>query len=69
MRLVDRLVAQTGLSVAVFGMVGLNVQVVSLRQGGRGPETGLFGGSQTPLAFSAAGWLLLAWVLPVSAWR
>jgi DNA-binding IclR family transcriptional regulator len=32
-RLLDRLVAQTGLSVAVFGMVGLNVQVVSLRQG------------------------------------
>jgi DNA-binding IclR family transcriptional regulator len=61
-RLVDRLVAQTGLSVAVFGMVGLNVQVVSLRQGGRGPETGLFGGSQTPLAFSVAGWLLLSTV-------
>jgi DNA-binding IclR family transcriptional regulator len=61
-RLLDRLVAQTGLSVAVFGMVGLNVQVVSLHQGSRGPDTGLLGGSQTPLAFSAAGWLLLSTV-------
>jgi DNA-binding IclR family transcriptional regulator len=61
-RLVDRLVAQTGLSVAVFGMVGLNVQVVTVRQGTRGPDVGLLGGSQTPLAFSAAGWLLLSTV-------
>ncbi len=61
-RLIDRLVAQTGLSVAVFGKIGVNVQVVSLRQGSRGPEIGLLGGSQTPLAFSAAGWLLLSTV-------
>lgn len=61
-RLIDRLVAQTGLSVAVFGKVGLNAQVVSLRQGTRGPEVGLLGGSQTPLAYSAAGWLLLSTV-------
>src|SRR5215207_4837214 len=61
-RLIDRLVAQTGLSVAVFGKVGLNAQVVSLRQGTRGPDIGLLGGSQTPLAYSAAGWLLLSTV-------
>jgi len=61
-RLIDRLVAQTGLSVAVFGMVGLNVQVVSVRQGTRGPSCDLLGGSQTPLAFSSAGWLLLSTV-------
>jgi DNA-binding IclR family transcriptional regulator len=59
-KLIDRLAAQTGLSVAVFGMVGLNIQVVSWRRGGRGFDGGLLGGSQTPLAFSAAGWLLLS---------
>lgn len=61
-RLVDRLVAQTGLSVALFGMVGLNAQVVGVRQGSRGPDAGLLGGSQTPMAYSAAGWLLLSTV-------
>lgn len=61
-RLIDRLVAQTGLSVAVFAMVGLNAQVVSIREGKRGPNVGLLGGSQTPLAFSAAGCLLLSTV-------
>ena len=62
-QLVDRLVAQTGLSVAIFGMVGLNTQIVSLRTGTRGvtPSTrNVFGGMQEPLGFSAAGWLLLS---------
>lgn len=64
-QLVDRLVAQTGLSVAVFGMVGLNTQIISLRTGSRGvtPSTrNIFGGMQEPLGYSAAGWLLLSTV-------
>jgi DNA-binding IclR family transcriptional regulator len=61
-RLVDRLVAQTGLSVAIFGMVGLNAQVIDWRRGVRGQECALLGGSQIPLAYSAAGWLLLSTV-------
>ena len=66
-QLVDRLVAQTGLSVAVYGMVGLNTQIISLRSGTRGmtPSTrNLFGGMQEPLGFSAAGWLLLSTIAP-----
>lgn len=71
-RLIDRLAAQTGLGVALFGMVGLNTQVVSWRAGGRGPahhepaahedaqSGGLSGGMQEPLLNSAAGWLLLS---------
>ena len=62
-QLVDRLVAQTGLSVAIFGMVGLNTQIVSLRTGTRGvtPSTrNVFRGMQDPLGLSAAGWLLLS---------
>ena len=62
-RLVDRLVAQTGLAVAVFGMVGLNTQIVSWRAGSRATAAstrGLFGGLQEPLQGSAAGWLLLS---------
>lgn len=61
--LIDRLVAQTGLSVAVFGMVGLKVQVVNWRSGARGTNAatrGIFGGLQEPLAYSAGGWLLLS---------
>jgi DNA-binding IclR family transcriptional regulator len=64
-RLVDRLVAQTGLAVGIFGMVGLNTQIVSWRAGSRSnsPATrGLFGGMQEPLYASAAGWLLLSTV-------
>jgi len=64
-RLVDRLVAQTGLAVGIFGMVGLNTQIVSWRAGSRNnsPATrGLFGGMQEPLFASAAGWLLLSTV-------
>lgn len=64
-RLTDRLVAQTGLPVAVFGMVGLNVQVVSWRPGSRKPPPackGVAAGLQIPLTESAAGWVLLATV-------
>jgi DNA-binding IclR family transcriptional regulator len=61
-RLVDRLVAQTGLTVAIFGMVGLNAQVIDWRRGARGQDCALLGGTQTPLAYSAAGWLLLSTV-------
>ena len=60
-RLIDRLVAQTGLSVAIFGMVGLNVQVVNWRRGAR-HDCPLLGGAMAPLAQSAAGWLLLSTV-------
>lgn len=64
--LVDRLSAQTGLAVAVFGMVGLNVQIFTWRSGTRNlrssrPE-GLCGGIQEQLSQSAAGWLLLSTV-------
>lgn len=64
-RLLDRLVAQTGLAVAIFGMVGLNAQIVSWRGSPRGTSPamrGLFGGLQEPLHASAAGWLLLSTV-------
>lgn len=62
-RLVDRLAAQTGLPVALFGMVGLKTQIVSWRAGSRASSAatrGLFGGLQEPLSDSAAGWLLLS---------
>lgn len=59
-RLVDRLVAQTGLSVAVFGMVGLKAQIVSWRSGTRVNVRGLHGGLLEALHESAAGWLLLS---------
>ena len=64
-RLTDRLVAQTGLPVAVFGMVGLNVQIVGWRPGSRRLPAacrGIAGGRQIPLSDSAAGWLLLSTV-------
>ncbi|MFA7586033.1 MAG: helix-turn-helix domain-containing protein [Novosphingobium sp.] len=66
-RLLDRLAAQTGLSVALFGMVGLKTQIVSWRDGSRCSQTatrGLFGGLQEPLSDSAAGWLLLSTIAP-----
>jgi len=62
-RLLDRLVAQTGLSVALFGMVGLKAQIVTWRTGNRstGPALrNLWGGLQVPLNESAAGCLLLS---------
>jgi DNA-binding IclR family transcriptional regulator len=63
--LIDRLVAQTGLSVALFGRVGLKVQIVSWHAGPRAsaqPVRGLFGGLQEPLSDSVAGQLLLSTV-------
>jgi DNA-binding IclR family transcriptional regulator len=62
--LVDRLAAQTGLTVAVLGMVGLNVQIFSFKSGTRAIRTsnpkGVSCGLQESLAQSAAGWLLLS---------
>lgn len=62
--LVDRLVAQTGLSVAVFGMVGLNAQIFLHKAGKRGIATsnpkGISCGLQDQLSNSAAGRLLLS---------
>jgi DNA-binding IclR family transcriptional regulator len=61
--LIDRLVAQTGLSVALFGRVGLKAQIVSWHNGPRAAAQtvrGLFGGLQVPLSESAAGVLLLS---------
>lgn len=62
-RLVDRLAAQTGLSVGLFGMVGLNTQILSWRNGQRGMTArsrSMFGGMQEPLLESAIGWLMLS---------
>ncbi len=62
-RLMDRLIAQTGLSVALFGKVGLNVQIISWRPGTRcdaSALSGIGGGMQIPLTLSAAGLLLLS---------
>ena len=62
--LIDRLSAQTGLGVAVLGMVGLSVQIFSWR-GGKYPlrtsqTDGFCGGQQENLTDSAAGLLLLS---------
>jgi DNA-binding IclR family transcriptional regulator len=62
--IIDRLVAQTGLGVAVFGMVGLSVQIFSWRSGTSVLSTarshGFFSGLQDRLSESAAGLLLLS---------
>ena len=64
--LIDRLSAQTGLAVAVFGMVGLKVQIFNWRAGKRTLRTsgaaGFSGGQQEHLSDSAVGWLLLSTV-------
>jgi DNA-binding IclR family transcriptional regulator len=61
--LIDRLSAQTGLAVAVFGMVGLKVQLFSWRAGKKALRTanpgGFCGGQQEDLSESAVGWLML----------
>ncbi len=66
--LIDRLSAQTGLAVAVFGMVGLKVQIFNWRAGQRTLRTsgvaGFSGGQQEHLSDSAVGWLLLSTVTP-----
>jgi DNA-binding IclR family transcriptional regulator len=64
--LIDRLAAQTGLGVAVFGMVGLKTQIFNWRAGKRtlrtSGATGFCGGQQEHLSDSAVGWLLLSTV-------
>ena len=62
-RLLDRLSAQTGLGVALYGMVGLNAQIMSWRSSARGANTKnrtIHGGMQEPLLDSAMGWLMLS---------
>lgn len=64
--LIDRLAAQTGLAVAVLGMVGTTVQIFNWRPGKwplRTSQTeGFCGGQQETLTESAAGLLLLSTV-------
>jgi DNA-binding IclR family transcriptional regulator len=64
--LIDRLSAQTGLGVAVLGMVGTTVQIFTWRPGKWPLRTshteGLCGGQQENLTDSAAGLLLLSTV-------
>jgi DNA-binding IclR family transcriptional regulator len=62
-RLIDRLLAQTGLSVGLFARVGLKTQLLMIRNGQRSiPAIAdeLFAGMQAPLTESAAGQLLLS---------
>lgn len=62
--IIDRLTAQTGLSVAVFGMVGLKAQIVTWRSGAETPRIpgapGFSGGLLDLLTDTAVGWLLLS---------
>jgi DNA-binding IclR family transcriptional regulator len=61
--MIDRLVAQTGLSVALFGRVGLKAQIIGWHTGPRASAQavrGLFGGLQEPLSDNAPGWLLIS---------
>jgi DNA-binding IclR family transcriptional regulator len=64
--LIDRLSAQTGLGVAVFGMVGLKAQIFNWRPGKRAIRSanaaGFSGGQQEFLTDTAVGWLLLSTV-------
>jgi DNA-binding IclR family transcriptional regulator len=64
--LIDQLSKQSGLGVAVFGMVGLKTQIFSWRGGKRALRTsqpdGFCGGLQESLTESAVGWLLLSTV-------
>lgn len=66
MRLMDRLAAQTGLSIALTGMVGLDSQIIVWRHGPRAPACtrDLFGGCKEPLARNSAGRLMLSTVSP-----
>jgi len=65
-RLIERLSAQTGLAVGVFGMVGLNVQIFNWRNSQypmrTSQEGGFACGQQESLTESAAGLLLLSTV-------
>lgn len=62
-RLIDRLAARTGMSVALFDMVRLNSQIALWRPGPRCDGRvvrELQSGKQEPLSESVAGWLLLS---------
>ena len=65
--IIDRLVAQTGLAVAVFGMVGHNVQIFSWRGGnaalGTARSQGFNSGMLDRMSDSAAGLLLLSTIM------
>jgi DNA-binding IclR family transcriptional regulator len=64
-RLLDRLSAQTGLPVALFGMTGLSAQIYAWRpatRNGRRDYCRTVDGLQHPLTESAAGMLLLSTV-------
>ncbi|MCX7863663.1 MAG: helix-turn-helix domain-containing protein [Novosphingobium sp.] len=59
----DRLCAQTGLSVGLFAMAGLNAQLIAWRA--TAPRPGQpHTGHQEPLCQSASGWLLLSTIEP-----
>lgn len=60
-RLMDRLVAQTGLTVALFSKVDLDAQIVTLRTSTREQRSReeLLGGMKEPLSNNCAGWLML----------
>lgn len=62
--IVDRLVAQTGLTVCVFGMVRLTAQIFHYKSGNRpisaGNSRGIWRGLQESLVETAAGHLLLS---------
>ncbi|MCB2047506.1 MAG: helix-turn-helix domain-containing protein [Novosphingobium sp.] len=62
-RLLDRLAAQTGLPVLLVAKTGLDVQIVTARQGNNARLRrlrSLLGGQREPLSQNAAGWLLLS---------
>jgi DNA-binding IclR family transcriptional regulator len=65
--LIDRVVAQTGLGTALFGMVRLNAQIFRWCTGSKHlvSERGLLAnGGQDRLCESPAGWLLLSTIAP-----
>lgn len=56
----ETLASKTGITTALIGMVGLHAQIFSWRRGDTADAVELRTGMQTPLADSAAGWLLLS---------
>lgn len=65
-RVFDQLSAQTGLGIALVGMIGLNAQLFRWRGGAMriGSTKRLQGGQQQSLHESAAGWLLMSTIAP-----
>lgn len=64
-QLLDRLAAQTGLPVMILAKIGLDAQIVTVRQGSntRLRRAGTWrGGMREPMPKNAAGWLLLSTV-------